>query len=615
MSVDSFLNDLLGGLPEHPVHVFEFHRFSHPTQEEIQVRKNATDQPKQKNRKQFHLHFRLNPFDHKELEPSHAGDVHQGPLKKYVSFTVFNANLNQPEDTINHMYLLGALQNVAMLSTIYPGWIPLIYIDETSYVKYKEVYDWYIFLMLKARPDAMIILVRWLTVVPRHQVLNKKYDLKLNRRVDLASTVAMYMDRDARYRHQAPNIKLQFIKTLWRFFPASYRCIMISRDTDSRVNMREALAVDEWVNSGYPLHRIFDSVFYANPLLAGLWGAKPHCPRLVSAGQGREAVCSPACVAIPNLRSMLNEFLTSQNLIKGYGIDELFLGMEAKLSHAKLYTDIMTHGYGAFFSSVDKDFTLFKDYQSIKLGRRMYSLVPVSGPSFPSVKKAFRKLPSGTYLGLETSFVGENIIMDGHLPKWTNLIIEQTMTYAVGKCSATPNWKNLLKKFGLKIEAKKFEKDLKRLTIIEFLNHYSFDKRFLPQFWYCFDRVMMHETYTFTRIFTTNPSEYEIRVLEEAYREAALHQPDVARLFNSRISNTEYYNRYVPILKKLAERRSVNLKVDNQPVDKFFQVVCKVLQKKSHVFPYLDASLKMDYWEGALVYYPFSALRVLNLEF
>jgi hypothetical protein len=464
------------------------------------------------------------------------------------------------------------------------------------------------YFMLKARPDTLIILVNWVTDIPHYKSLRKKYNITVKPHDDLAELVAKYKDRE----NLRTNTKLQFIKTLWRFFPASYRCVMISRDTDSRVNMREALAVDEWVNSNYPLHRIFDSVFYANPLLAGLWGTKPQCPHIVSA-EGKSRDCSSECVAIPNIVQMMYEFLSAKHLVRGYGIDELFLGMEAKLSQAKLYTNIMTHGYGAFFSSTDTGFTLFKNYQSIKLGRRMNSLMPCGGPKFTSYKKAFRKLPSKTYLGFDVSFVGENIVMNESDSRWINLMVEETMSYAMGE-PIDNNWKAKFERYGIRKNPKVFEKHLTHKTIEEFTDRYYFDKRFFPQFWYCFDRVLMHEAFTFTRIFTTNPDEYEIRVLEEAYRSAALKFPGVHQLLNEKVSNEQYYDDYYPRLINLY-KRNTNFKVEGQPVGKFFVEVKRVIEEMSHVYPHLQSHLRYEYWHGALTYYPFSALRVLNLEF
>lgn len=62
----------------------------------------------------------------------------------------------------------------------------------------------------------------------------------------------------------------------WRFFPAADPevDVMISRDTDSRVNEREAAAVNEWIESPFGFHIIRDHPHHVQTILAGLWGVK-----------------------------------------------------------------------------------------------------------------------------------------------------------------------------------------------------------------------------------------------------------------------------------------------------------------------------------------------------
>lgn len=50
--------------------------------------------------------------------------------------------------------------------------------------------------------------------------------------------------------------------------------IMIVRDTDSRLNEREKLAVDEWMGSGKILHVMRDHNYHRFPILGGMWGIK-----------------------------------------------------------------------------------------------------------------------------------------------------------------------------------------------------------------------------------------------------------------------------------------------------------------------------------------------------
>lgn len=64
--------------------------------------------------------------------------------------------------------------------------------------------------------------------------------------------------------------------TFWRFFAASDLDvdIMISRDTDSRLNAREKAAVDEWLASDKDFHIMRDHPYHNVPILAGMWGVK-----------------------------------------------------------------------------------------------------------------------------------------------------------------------------------------------------------------------------------------------------------------------------------------------------------------------------------------------------
>jgi len=62
----------------------------------------------------------------------------------------------------------------------------------------------------------------------------------------------------------------------WRFLPASEEGVevMISRDTDSRLNIREKAAVDEWLTSDKKLHIMRDHPYHRYSILGGMWGAK-----------------------------------------------------------------------------------------------------------------------------------------------------------------------------------------------------------------------------------------------------------------------------------------------------------------------------------------------------
>lgn len=62
----------------------------------------------------------------------------------------------------------------------------------------------------------------------------------------------------------------------WRFIPASEDDveIMLSRDCDSRLNMREKHAVDMWLRSGKSFHIMRDHPWHGTEILGGMWGVK-----------------------------------------------------------------------------------------------------------------------------------------------------------------------------------------------------------------------------------------------------------------------------------------------------------------------------------------------------
>jgi len=67
-----------------------------------------------------------------------------------------------------------------------------------------------------------------------------------------------------------------FFRLFWRFLVANDESVtrFICRDCDSRLNTREKVAVDAWVNSGKPFHMMRDSYSHAELILAGMWGGK-----------------------------------------------------------------------------------------------------------------------------------------------------------------------------------------------------------------------------------------------------------------------------------------------------------------------------------------------------
>jgi len=135
-------------------------------------------------------------------------------MKKLITFCLWG---NNPK------YTEGAIKNADLLKTIFPGWIARFYCG---------------------------------TSVPKDIV--KYLENKENCEV-------IMMDEPGDWRGM-----------FWRFYPASEEDVdvMISRDTDSRINMREKYAVDEWLASDKSFHIMRDHPWHGTQILGGMWGVR-----------------------------------------------------------------------------------------------------------------------------------------------------------------------------------------------------------------------------------------------------------------------------------------------------------------------------------------------------
>ncbi|WNJ98799.1 tetratricopeptide repeat protein [Thalassospiraceae bacterium LMO-JJ14] len=68
--------------------------------------------------------------------------------------------------------------------------------------------------------------------------------------------------------------KIVELKPLWRFLVSDDATVerFICRDADSRLNMQEAVAVDDWIKSGRLFHVMRDHPYHMEVILAGMWG-------------------------------------------------------------------------------------------------------------------------------------------------------------------------------------------------------------------------------------------------------------------------------------------------------------------------------------------------------
>jgi len=120
-------------------------------------------------------------------------------------------------------YNIGAIKNAELLSEIYPGWVARYYCGQsTSKTTIKKIQE-------------------------------------------IENNEIIMMDEEGDWRGM-----------FWRFYPASEPDVdvMISRDTDSRLNMREKLAVDEWLESDKSFHIMRDHPWHGAEILGGMWGVR-----------------------------------------------------------------------------------------------------------------------------------------------------------------------------------------------------------------------------------------------------------------------------------------------------------------------------------------------------
>ena len=63
---------------------------------------------------------------------------------------------------------------------------------------------------------------------------------------------------------------------LWRFLPVLDPTVdmMVSRDLDSRLTIREQTAVEDWLNTGLAFHVMRDNPHHGTEILGGMWGAR-----------------------------------------------------------------------------------------------------------------------------------------------------------------------------------------------------------------------------------------------------------------------------------------------------------------------------------------------------
>lgn len=123
----------------------------------------------------------------------------------------------------NPIYTIGAIRNADLAEKIYPGWVCRYYIGASTPL---QVLD----------------------------ELESKNNTQVIRMTEAGNWTGMF----------------------WRFDAASDPTVsvMVSRDTDSRLNAREKAAVDDWLSSGKGFHIMRDHPHHKAAILGGMWGAR-----------------------------------------------------------------------------------------------------------------------------------------------------------------------------------------------------------------------------------------------------------------------------------------------------------------------------------------------------
>jgi hypothetical protein len=183
-------------------------------------------------------------------------------MSKYLSFSLWGDN---------PLYNIGAIRNAELWKTIYPEWDMVVYYDNS---------------------------------VPK-ETIDSLTSLNVTT-IDMTNSGTYGM--------------------FWRFFAVSLpNCeLAIFRDTDSRISIREKMAVDEWIESKKSLHVMRDHPAHGIPygnnslgILGGMWGLKNN--------------------VIP-LMDMMKNFFSSGKVME-YGSDQRFL----KSVYSILENDRCTH--------------------------------------------------------------------------------------------------------------------------------------------------------------------------------------------------------------------------------------------------------------------------------
>ncbi|XP_059470599.1 uncharacterized protein LOC132193751 [Neocloeon triangulifer] len=155
--------------------------------------------------------------------------TNRGPHQRVVSFSYYGGI------TSKRGYFSGIEENAKLIQKIYPNWTMRVYHDIKDEGRFHQILD------------------------DLEQKFGKVLDLCFVGNLPIFGNI------------------LGTQQNMWRFLSLADPLVdkSLFRDLDSSLNEREASAVQEWLNSTYPLHVMRDHPYhYHPPILAGMWGAQ-----------------------------------------------------------------------------------------------------------------------------------------------------------------------------------------------------------------------------------------------------------------------------------------------------------------------------------------------------
>jgi tetratricopeptide (TPR) repeat protein len=158
--------------------------------------------------------FRASPFAGLRLTPRAVSFDHRTASRNVIAFSLWGDN---------PVYVHGAIVNARIAPHIYTGWTTRFYVDDT------------------VPADALD-------------------------QLRAAGAQVVMVDDPALAR----------IRPMWRFLASDDPQVdfFLCRDADSRLNVQEFLAVQEWLASGRSFHVMRDHLYHMELVLAGMWGGK-----------------------------------------------------------------------------------------------------------------------------------------------------------------------------------------------------------------------------------------------------------------------------------------------------------------------------------------------------